>query len=287
MDRRRLVDASGDGLEVADVEAERPQVAVPADQVERVVPVVVGRDSVGGSDLDDEVALVVVRRRPRRGHAGRAASRERARAAGRSRCDTAWAARSPTALRGTGCVGRIQRPGRAATWFRSAARGNRPARSGAARRSCRRRPSLVDEQHLVRDAVAVEGALRHRLRRADDTEHDVMVEVERDATGDHVAGRFDRARLRQSMPVQAVIGRLESDAATGLDAVRARRRRQVVEQGAATREAFDPEQLLGVERAIRRSMLRVALARDGAALDVVHGATGLLGSEDKSSGGRT
>jgi len=57
--RRRLVDAPGDRLEVRDVEPERPQVAVPADEVERVLPVVIGGDPVGGSDVDDEVALLV------------------------------------------------------------------------------------------------------------------------------------------------------------------------------------------------------------------------------------
>ena len=58
MHRRWLVDAPGDRLEVADVEGERPQVPVPADEVERVVPVVVGGDPAAGLDLDHEVAIL-------------------------------------------------------------------------------------------------------------------------------------------------------------------------------------------------------------------------------------
>jgi hypothetical protein len=41
VDRRRLVDATGDRLEIADVEDVRVQVAVPADDVEGMVAVVV------------------------------------------------------------------------------------------------------------------------------------------------------------------------------------------------------------------------------------------------------
>jgi hypothetical protein len=55
---RWLVDPPGDRLEVADVEAKRPGVAVPTDDVERVVAVVIRRDPVGRADMDHEVALV-------------------------------------------------------------------------------------------------------------------------------------------------------------------------------------------------------------------------------------
>src|SRR5439155_127121 len=46
VDGRRLVDPAGDRLEVTDVEPERPEVADPADEVERVVVVVVSRELV-------------------------------------------------------------------------------------------------------------------------------------------------------------------------------------------------------------------------------------------------
>src|SRR5258705_9938446 len=61
VDRWRLVDAPGDRLEVADVEAERPQIAIPADDVERVVAVMVGSHPIGRSDLDDELTFLIPR----------------------------------------------------------------------------------------------------------------------------------------------------------------------------------------------------------------------------------
>ena len=70
--------------------------------------------------------------------------------------------------------------------------------------------------------------------------------------------------------MEAVVGRLELDPAHGLDPVRPRRRRQVVEQRAAPGEALDAEQLLGVQAAVGRAVLGVALRRDAAAGDVVH-----------------
>jgi hypothetical protein len=45
----------------------------------------------------------------------------------------------------------------------------------------------------------------------------------------------------------------------------------VVEEGVAPDEAFDPEELLGIERAVRRPVLGVALRRDAAPADVIHG----------------
>ena len=70
--------------------------------------------------------------------------------------------------------------------------------------------------------------------------------------------------------MEAVVGGLQLDPADGLDLVRLRRWHEVVEQRAAAGEALDPEQLLGVEAAVGRPVLRVALAGDAAALDVVH-----------------
>ena len=73
------------------------------------------------------------------------------------------------------------------------------------------------------------------------------------------------------MTVEAVVGRLELDPADRLDLVGPRRRREVVEERAAAGEALDAEQLLGVEGAVGRAVLGVALLRDAAAGDVVHG----------------
>src|SRR5438874_10507068 len=62
VDGRRLVDAAGDRLEVADVEGEWPQVAVPPDQVERVVGVVIGSHPPASLDLDHEISGLEVGR---------------------------------------------------------------------------------------------------------------------------------------------------------------------------------------------------------------------------------
>jgi hypothetical protein len=72
------------------------------------------------------------------------------------------------------------------------------------------------------------------------------------------------------MAVQAIVDRLGVQLADLLDLVRARRWHEVVEQRAAAGEALHAEQLLGVERAVRRAVLGVALVRHVAAADVEH-----------------
>ena len=59
--RRRHVDPPGDRLEVTDVERPRIDVAVPADDVERVVVEHVGLEAVLDPELDDVLAAVRVR----------------------------------------------------------------------------------------------------------------------------------------------------------------------------------------------------------------------------------
>ena len=78
------------------------------------------------------------------------------------------------------------------------------------------------------------------------------------------------ARLDQAMTVHAVVHGLVADLAHALDLVRLRRRDEVVEQGGSAGEALHPEQLLGVERAVGRAVLRVALVRDVASAYVEH-----------------
>jgi hypothetical protein len=56
----RLVDTAGDWLEVVDVERERPQVAVPADDVERMMAVDVPADEPARLHAHLELALFVV-----------------------------------------------------------------------------------------------------------------------------------------------------------------------------------------------------------------------------------
>jgi hypothetical protein len=78
------------------------------------------------------------------------------------------------------------------------------------------------------------------------------------------------------MVVVSVVGLPDDDVRDRFDPVGSCRRDEVVEQRGAPGEALDAEQLLGVERSIRRSMLGMALGRDVAAGDVEHRATGLL-----------
>src|SRR5207245_7558184 len=104
----------------------------------------------------------------------------------------------------------------------------------------------------------------------DDAHDDVVVEEQRDATGDDVAARIDRARLDQPMPVEAVVGGLEPTLPNRFEPMGPRRGHEVVEERASPDKPFDAEQLLGVERTIRGAMLRVSLARDAAMANVVH-----------------
>ncbi len=129
----------------------------------------------------------------------------------------------------------------------------------------------MDIEQLVRLAVPVEAPVGHRPGGTNDTHDHVAVEVERDPTIDHVARLRHVAGLGQSMAMKAVVGGLDDHLAHGLDEVRLGRRHKVVEEGVAAYEALDPEELLGVERAVRPAMLRMALRRHAASSDVVHG----------------
>ena len=71
--------------------------------------------------------------------------------------------------------------------------------------------------------------------------------------------------------MEPVVGGLDGDPADRLDLVGLRRRRDVIEDRAASGEALHPEQLLGVEAAVGGAVLGVALRRDAAVGDVIHG----------------
>ena len=86
----------------------------------------------------------------------------------------------------------------------------------------------------------------------------------------------DGAGLDQSVAMHAVVDGLVLQVADRLDLVRPGRRHEVVEQRRAAGEALHAEELLGVERAVRRAMLGVALVRNVAAADVEHFADCLL-----------
>ncbi len=257
--------------------AERPQVAVPAHRVERVVAVVVGRDPVARADVDHEVAMLVDRL-PELGGVEVALGVRRVLeqlavvvAIPLRRLDLRRRLQVQDPLLGP--LVRVQAPRRPDRQHEVVAR---VVREVAEDRAADAGP-LVDEQHLVGHAVAVEPVLGHRLGGPNDPEHDVVVEVQRDTAGDRVALRGNVARVRQPMAVEAVVGGLQLDPRAGLQLVRLGGRRHVVQERAPPREPFDAEQLLGVQAAVGSAVLRVALARDGASRDVVHGRAGLLG----------
>ncbi|MNC91524.1 hypothetical protein D3C83_78030 [compost metagenome] len=70
--------------------------------------------------------------------------------------------------------------------------------------------------------------------------------------------------------MHAVIGDRVLDVAHRFDLVRLGRWDAVVQQGGSAGEALHAEQLLGIERAVRRAMLGVARVRNVAAADVEH-----------------
>ena len=72
------------------------------------------------------------------------------------------------------------------------------------------------------------------------------------------------------------VRRDELDIPDGLDLVRLRRRDEVVQDRVSAAESLDPEQLLGIQAAIRSAVLRVPLAGQAAVGDVIHEDTGLL-----------
>ena len=188
----------------------RPEVAVPADDVERVMRVVVGRQPVAHLDVDAELALVG----PGRDLVGEPDVALRvgrvleqlavvvAVALGRLDLRRALEVEHPL---GAPRVGR-QPPGRADRQDEvvAGAVADRPEVR------VEQALALVDVEQLVGLAVAVEDGLGHRLGGADDAHHDVAVEEERDAPGDRVAVRLDAGRVDQPVVVVAVVGLLEA-----------------------------------------------------------------------------
>ena len=268
---RRLVDAPGDRLEVADVERERPQVAVPADHVERVVVVVVGRDPIPAAHADHVVAMVGDRRHL----VGRA---DVAVVVGRVLQQLAvLVAIAPRRLD----LGRALQPQHPLLDARcrhepiGGADGDDQVVAGAvldrAEVRLQRARALVHEEHLVRHAIAV--VVTHRLRRADHPERHVGVEEERHAPGQRVTGGFERLGVDQVMPMRrgaAGVGRLDLHGTRVVDLVRLGRRRVVVEERRASGEALDPEELLRVQRSVVAAELGVALVGHASALHVEH-----------------
>jgi hypothetical protein len=72
------------------------------------------------------------------------------------------------------------------------------------------------------------------------------------------------------MMMDAVVGLLQHDGRARLDVVGPGRWHEVVQQRGPSGESLDPEELLGVQAAVRSSMLGVSLGRDVAPGDVEH-----------------
>src|SRR4051794_18716938 len=255
--RRRLVDAAGDRLEVVDRERPRVEVAVPADDVERVVVDDVGLVAAADADLDRVLAVlahrvqlgrwvdvaVVVRRalhqlavlvpvaardldQPRRLEDEiplRALGLEAVRRAARHHDIVAF-------LVGQLAEDRLERP----------------------------RP-FVDEDDLV--ALAVTEEVVHRPGRPAERDLDVVVPHQDAPAGDLVALGRRVERLEVAVPVLlrhplVALDRLEAaelhDAAGGVE---------VVEDRLVAGEALEPHHLFGEERSVLPE-LDVALARD-------------------------
>ena len=70
--------------------------------------------------------------------------------------------------------------------------------------------------------------------------------------------------------MDAVVRLFDRDQLTGFDSMGPGRRQEVVEERTPANEALDPEELLGVQPAIRGPMLGMALVRDAAFRDVEH-----------------
>ena len=275
VDGRRLVDPSGDRLEIADVEDVGVQVAVPAHHVERMVVVVIARELTSGLDVDAEVARLRVRRLVGRDADVAMVIRRMLHelavlvAVAARRFDLTGRLQPQHPLVGPG--GRVQAPRRAdgddEVVARLVVEGPEDRLESPL--------AVMDVEQLVALPVAVEVASGHGRRRTHDPHHHVAVEEERDPAAHHVARGRQLRGLHQVMAVDPLGGPLEGDDRARLDAVRAGRRHDVVQERAAAREALHPEQLLGVQGAVRRAMLGVTLAWHAAVLDVVHGGTGL------------
>ena len=273
VDRGRLVDAPGDRLEVRDVEGERPQVAVPAHDVERVGGDVVGRVPSTRPDDDRPVALV----RARLAELGDADVALRVR---RMLQQLAVVVAVPLGRLDLGRALEVQHPlGDARVGVQPPGRPDRQHEvvAGVVGEVAEVRPqqarALVDVQQLVALAVAVEGVGRHRARRQDHAQDHVRVVEQRDPAGDGVAGGRQPGRVDELVVVRAVVRGLDGHRAQRLDPGDAGGRHDVVQERAATGEALDAEQLLGVQVAGRVAVLDVAGVRHAAARDVEHGTT--------------
>ena len=260
--------APGDRLEVVDVERVRPQVAVPADDVERMMAVEVAGHPAARLDADLERAPLVVRlqhvRRP-----------DVALAVGSALDELAVT----VAVAGR----RLQVPAGGLDdehpLVAPAIREDAPEDAGGddqvVVRAVAQRSELavqdplavVNEDQLVAVRIAV--PVVHRLHRSHDRDAQVRVGQQRHPAPDGVAGRPDARRPYQPVPQRALWLVAQLVPVGGEDAFDLGRRPDVIEERLDAGEAMDAHHLLVVQGAVGLPELRVALVRHLAAPDVV------------------
>jgi hypothetical protein len=267
VDGRRLVQAAGLRLEVVDVEAVRIDVAVPPDDVERVV-------------IQDEALQPAPRAHDQLVRSGLAVGLQRRRrvevALGERRVLQQLAVAVAIAARRLDLAGRVERqPGlRTAVHPHPVGRAARDHDIVVARVGQRPEDrlhgarSLVDEQHLVALAVAIEGV--ELLRRLADGDLNVVVEHQDAAPEDRVAGGAQRRGVRQPVHVRVGDPLVQRERLERADLGDVAGRAHVMEDRLVAGEALVAHDLLDEQPAILVAELGMALGRQIAHRDVPH-----------------
>ena len=255
--RRRLVDAARDRLEIVDRERPRIEIAVPADDVERVIVEQVGLVPVADAHLDRELAALTVRVQLR------------------GRVDVPVVVRGAlhdlavlvaVAARDLDQAGGFEDQVPLLTFRPEAVR--RAARNHdvvallvreLAEDRLQRPRALVDEDHLVPFAVPEE--VLHLLGGPAERDLDVRVPHQEPAAGDLVAAGLDALGVHHPVLVGLRHPLLTHDRLELADLLHTAGRLQVVEDRLVPGEALEPHHLFGEQGAVVAE-LDVALARN-------------------------
>ena len=265
--RRWLVELAGDRREVVHVEAVGVVAAIPADDVERVIGVVVAVHAVAGLDADFEGTLLIEGewklRKPQVSLAIRRVLEELAgllRDVPRGREDVGAVGRfEDDELRVRFLLGRLveDHPIDGPLGDDDVVLGAEGQRSELA---VQRAGAVVDEKALVTLAVLV--VVVHRFRRHADRHFDVGVAHDHDASGDGVTLRRHRRGREMTHSHRLGLDVFRLRAVEGLPARHLCRRVNVVDRRGRSHEAFGAEDLFRVERAVGAAELNMTLARD-------------------------
>ena len=268
---RRQVEAPGARLEVVGVERVRPDVAVPADHVERVPVEHVVLVAVAHAHGHVELAALVIGLEL----AGRVevALRER-------RVLEQLAVAVAVAVRRLDLAGRVEAEPELLLAHRQLEGVRGPARDHdvvalAERHAAEDRPqdaaAAVDVEDLVALSVPVEAV--QGLERLADRDLDVVVPHQEAAAGDGIAVRVDAVRVGEPVDVCVRDPLLPLDRAEVADAVEPAGRLEVEQDRLVAREALVAHDLLDEQRraVAVRAHLHVSLGGDAAEAGVAHG----------------